>query len=94
MQISDEMREAMLAAMTRNTIDSGDADALIDAVAPLILKEAAKIAREQYDEAPSGSYDNGGTQDGWQMACRKVEELIIALTVQKPPHGGVRFPRT
>jgi len=31
------------------------------------------------DEAPSGSYDNGGTTDGWMMACRRIEKAIAAL---------------
>jgi len=31
------------------------------------------------DEAPSGSYDNGGTIDGWMMACRRIEKAIAAI---------------
>jgi hypothetical protein len=29
-----------------------------------------------YDDAPSYPYDNGGTSDGWHMACRKIESYI------------------
>jgi len=43
------------------------------------LEEAATIEDSLYDEAPSGSYDNGGTQDGWQMACREYNNRICAL---------------
>ncbi|WP_127524643.1 hypothetical protein [Mesorhizobium sp. Z1-4] len=39
-------------------------------------KRALAIIDEEYDEAPSGTYDNGGTMDGWQMACSRARSLI------------------
>ena len=43
------------------------------------FEEAAKMAEELYDDAPSAPYDNGGTQDGWQCACSKLADDIRAL---------------
>jgi len=40
------------------------------------LREVAKECDALEDETPSGSYDNGGTQDGWQMACRAMVKAI------------------
>lgn len=41
---------------------------------------AAAIADSEYGEGPSGSYDNGGTQDGWNMACVRIQERVGART--------------
>jgi len=39
-------------------------------------ERAARIADDQYGEGPSGTYDNGGTQDGWNLACVAIENRI------------------
>jgi len=36
----------------------------------------SKIADDLCDEAPHGSYDNGGTNDGWRMACAEFAAAI------------------
>lgn len=60
--------------------------AVVDAVTGIISSEVrekcAAIAEALEDEAPSGSYDNGGTMDGWQMACRKIAEIIRTGTTR------------
>jgi len=42
-------------------------------------ERAAKIADDVWGEGPSGSYDNGGTQDGWNMASQHIKKLIEAV---------------
>lgn len=44
-----------------------------------MLDEVEKMANGIYDEAPTGSYDNGATTDGWQMACREFVKRLRAL---------------
>jgi hypothetical protein len=41
-------------------------------------EECAKIAEDLWGEGPSAPYDNGGTADGWNLACRKIAEEIRA----------------
>ncbi len=47
----------------------------------------AKIADEAYGEGPSGSYDNGGTRDGWDQATRQIAESIRAraMNMERAP---------
>jgi hypothetical protein len=52
------------------------------------VEDCAKLCDEIYDDAPNGSFDNGGTQDGWQMACREVERRIRALAAAPAPQQG------
>jgi hypothetical protein len=47
-------------------------------------EQCAQIADDIYDDAPSGSYDNGGTQDGWQMASIECAKLIRARASKEP----------
>ncbi|AZO45914.1 hypothetical protein EJ076_34945 [Mesorhizobium sp. M7D.F.Ca.US.005.01.1.1] len=42
-------------------------------------RAAARIAEAAYEDAPNGSYDNGGTQDGWQMACQEIAKRIAGM---------------
>lgn len=41
-----------------------------------IYEELAKIADDLHGEGPEFPFDNGGTKDGWNMACRKIAEEI------------------
>ena len=86
----DELRESLWKAFVDLPLDA-DVDDTIDAAlavtAPVLanarkaaLEEAAKVADDAYADAPSGSYDNGGTQNGWQMASQEIMRLIRALT--------------
>lgn len=53
-----------------------DADALV-AVA---WQMAANLADDKWGEGPNGSYDNGATSDGWDMATRAIFAAILAQT--------------
>lgn len=63
-----------------------DEDERAQQIAEYIAAETercAKIADEQDDECPSWAahtYDNGGTQDGWHMACSAVAKAIRGQT--------------
>jgi len=39
-------------------------------------KRAAKLADDVHGEGPDGSYDNGATRDGWDMASQHIKKLI------------------
>lgn len=41
-----------------------------------LYEQLAKIADDLHGEGPEMPYDNGGTKDGWNMACRKIAEEI------------------
>lgn len=41
-----------------------------------IWEECAAIAESIECDGPEYPFDNGGTRDGWRMACQKVAELI------------------
>ena len=43
--------------------------------------DAAGVASDKWGEGPSGSYDNGATQDGWNMCSAEVEASIRALAL-------------
>jgi hypothetical protein len=48
-------------------------------IAKALLAErerGAKICDDICEDAPSGSYDNGGTMDGWRMACTAIAKAI------------------
>lgn len=57
-----------------------DAEAVLaDAFSRAILAERERcfqITEDQYDEAPTVPFDNGGTSDGWHMACTRIGKLI------------------
>ena len=40
------------------------------------MMRAAEIASEMQGDGPSGSYDNGGTRDGYDIACRDISNHI------------------
>jgi len=46
------------------------------------LREAAGIAEGAWGEGPTGHYDNGGTMDGWNLACSHVASAILARADQ------------
>ena len=59
-----------------------EATALLAQIAPLLVAEereaCAKVADDSYGEGPTGTYDNGGTIDGWNMACVRITAAIRA----------------
>lgn len=46
------------------------------------LREAAGIAEGAWGEGPTGHYDNGGTMDGWNLACSHVASAILARAAE------------
>lgn len=57
--------------------DGNNKDGL-ERVVAVVFAEAARIATEAAEDAPDGSYDNGATRDGWEMACKAIAERIAA----------------
>lgn len=48
-------------------------------------REACALTAEaQYEDAPSTTYDNGGTTDGWHLACDSIATAIRARTQSEP----------
>jgi hypothetical protein len=57
-----------------------DEDERAEQIAQYIEAERQRcfqITEDQYDEAPSVPFDNGGTSDGWRMACTRIGKLIL-----------------
>jgi len=46
------------------------------------MREAAEVAFGAWGEGPTGHYDNGGTMDGWNLACSHVASAILARAEQ------------
>lgn len=47
-----------------------------------LLEQAALVLDDMWGEGPSGSYDNGATSDGWNMACNEAAKRIRALSAR------------
>lgn len=48
-------------------------------------REACALTAEaQYEDAPSTTYDNGGTTDGWHLACDSIATANRARTQSEP----------
>lgn len=55
------------------------------------IAACAKIAEDQYDEAPAGPFwDGGGVSVGWHDACNAIAGRIKALAVSPSPRGEGR----
>lgn len=64
------------------------AEAIAEAVKAAVEVEreaAATIADDLYGQGPSGSYDNGGTMDGWDRATVKI---AAAIRARNPTEGA------
>ena len=60
------------------------ATATLTAVLPMVraavVEECAKVAENMFGEGPNGSYDNGATSDGFDIATRHIASAIRALS--------------
>jgi hypothetical protein len=65
--------------------------ALVEGVRSKTIEECAKIADDQYDEAPAGPpWDGGGREVGWHDACGEIAKAIrakLSSTVSEPGGG-------
>ncbi len=48
-------------------------------------ERAAKIADNLWGDGPNGSYDNGATADGWNMASTKIANDIRGVSSEVQP---------
>ena len=53
-------------------------------------EQCVRIADDLYGEGPSGSFDNGGTADGWNLATQAIATAIRARTAYDATEGEAR----
>ena len=70
-------------AFTAFCNDDGNTLSGVETVAALVLSKALDIVEMTAEDAPD-PLDDGGTRDGWNLACKAIEKRLRKIMEPKP----------